>query len=259
MSYWLSKTGIRALTLFAAVLVATLPAARSLAACGWIETQQTVCTTFGNGQTECETTFSWDYICLGGGGGSYDPADYPTGGGGGGGGTDPGLPPSGNHFDVDGDGETDCFLNLVESTKTTQNPLPDWANLGGKFGGPNDGVRWKHNGVDIAANRGDLVRAAQEGTVTEILTGQVNKQQNINTNVNGNFVRVAHDDGTAGAYLHLHSIDPAIQLGSRVFVGQTLGTANDTGESFGDHLHYTNWITHGTSAENPEINHGNCP
>lgn len=28
---------------------------------------------------------------------------------------------------------------------------------------------------------------------------------------------------------------------------------------YGDHLHYTNWIVRGQSAENPETNHGNCP
>lgn len=153
----------------------------------------------------------------------------------------------------------DCFLNLVESTKVTQDPLPDWANLGGKYGGPGDGVRWKHNGVDIAANRGDRVRAAQEGTVIEIVTGQKNTSQDPNSNVNGNFVRVAHPDGTEGAYIHLHTVDAGISVGSNVYVGQTLGTANDTGASHGDHLHYTNWIVRGQSAENPETSHGTCP
>jgi murein DD-endopeptidase MepM/ murein hydrolase activator NlpD len=244
---------VRLLTL----LIGLSAAPSALAACMFVETTTRVCTLFGS-TWHCETTTHHDMHCFGGGPGDYDPGDY-SGPGGGGGGSDPGLPPSGNHLDVDGDNEMDCFLNLVESTKVTQNPLPDWANLGGKYGGPSDGRRWPHNGIDVAGNRGDRVRAAQAGTVSEIVTGQFNTQQNPSSNVNGNFVRVNHTDGTQGAYIHLHTVDSTISVGTTVHVGQTLGTVNNTGASDGDHLHYTNWIIQGQTAENPEINNGDCP
>lgn len=232
------------------------------AACMFIQVTTQVCTKFGD-TWECGPAEThYDMYCFGGGMGDYDPGSYPGpggGGGGGGGGTTPTPPPSGNHMDADGNQEMDCFKNMVESTKVTQNPLPTWANLGGKYGGPNDGYRWTHNGVDIAANRGDRVRAAQGGTVSEIVTGQLNQQQDPNSNTNGNFIRVNHSDGTQGAYLHLHAVDPSITVGTTVHVGQTLGTANNTGRSDGDHLHYTNWSVPFQTAENPETNHGACP
>lgn len=256
--------GVRPLVLLLTLLTVLSAAPGALAACMFLKSTTTVCTLFGT-TWDCETTTYYDMHCFDGGPGDYDPGNYTGpggpggGGGGGGGGTDPALPPSGNHMDVDADNEMDCFLNLVESTKVTQDPLPNWANLGGKYGGPNDGYRWTHNGIDVAANRGDRVRAAQTGTVSEIVTGQLNTQQNPSSNVNGNFVRVNHTDGTQGAYLHLHAIDSTISVGTTVHVGQTLGTANNTGASDGDHLHYTNWVVQGQTAENPEINNGDCP
>lgn len=251
------RTCVRSFAHLLTFLTIASAAPSALAACLYVRTTATVCVQFGE-TWECESTTHFDLHCFGGGQGDYDPGNY-SGPGGGGGGTDPELPPSGNHLDVDGDGEMDCFLNLVESTKVTQDPLPNWANLGGKYGGPNDGYRWTHNGIDVAANRGDRVRAAQAGTVSEIVTGQLNTQQDPNSNVNGNFVRVNHTDGTQGAYIHLHTVDSTISVGTSVFVGQTLGTANNTGASDGDHLHYTNWVVQGQTAENPEINNGDCP
>ncbi|HEX2252084.1 MAG TPA: M23 family metallopeptidase [Thermoanaerobaculia bacterium] len=223
----------------------------------WLKTTTTVCTTDSSGTTceerEYSDLFCYDSVGAGGGGGT-------NGGGGGDGGSldeDPTPPP--NPYDADADQMLDCYTDLTDSARATANPLPSDKNLGGRYGGPDDGVRWSHNGIDVRANQGDPVRAAQRGEVTEILTGQANLNDDPNSSPNGNFVRIRYGDGTEGAYLHLHSI--SVQPGDIVAAGEVIGTANNTGNSFGDHLHYTHWIDRYGSpkiAANPENVHGNC-
>ena len=236
-------------------LLVPLAPAFALVNCGWYVTTATVCVTDASGTT-CSSHTYIDFICFdGGSAGGGGSGGGGIGGGGGGGG---GAPPP-NPFDADGDGLVDCFKELTESTLVTSDPLPVDKNLGGRYGGPNDGVRWSHNGIDVRALQGDSVRAAQGGEVFEILTNQQNLNVDPNSNVNGNFIRVVHADGSEGTYLHLHSVDVAV--GDQVVPGQVIGTANNTGNSFGDHLHYTHWIDRYSNpkvAADPEALHGDC-
>ena len=54
----------------------------------------------------------------------------------------------------------------------------------------------------------------------------------------GNFVRVLHDDGTMGVYLHLKQGSVSVREGQRVAVGSALGLSGNTGNSSGPHLHF---------------------
>jgi murein DD-endopeptidase MepM/ murein hydrolase activator NlpD len=52
-----------------------------------------------------------------------------------------------------------------------------------------------------------------------------------------------------------------VAVGDQVVPGQVIGTANNTGNSFGDHLHYTHWIDRYSNpkvAADPEGLHGDC-
>lgn len=97
--------------------------------------------------------------------------------------------------------------------------------------------------------------------MTTTLTGQGNSYScpGCGYHPNGNFVRIAYDDGTEGVYLHLDRV--WVSPGARVDLGDSLAAADNTGRSRGDHLHYTEWVTPGDRqhALNPEDLYGGCP
>ena len=72
---------------------------------------------------------------------------------------------------------------------------------------------------------------------------------------NGNFVRISYDDGTEGVYLHLLSV--YVGTGDGVAAGEQIGTSNDTGDSQGPHLHYTQYDDE-DSAVDPTAEHDAC-
>lgn len=117
-------------------------------------------------------------------------------------------------------------------------PLP-WR--GGPFRmtqGP--GGRYSHTGpkgryaVDIAMPVGTPIVAARGGLVIKT----ENWQSGRGTNPAGNFVRVLHDDGTMGVYLHLKQGSVNVREGQRVRTGELLALSGNTGNSTGPHLHF---------------------
>jgi hypothetical protein len=89
-----------------------------------------------------------------------------------------------------------------------------------------------HEGVDIRAYHNTKIFAVAPGYISDI--------HPIVTNHNyGIFIRVQHQDDYETTYAHLLSISPGLAIGSPVVAGQELGRANNTGNSFGDHLHLT--------------------
>lgn len=98
---------------------------------------------------------------------------------------------------------------------------------------------WKnHNGMDIAANYGDTVVAADGGTVT---MARVNGGY-------GNCVMINHGNGYYTLYGHLNAY--AVSEGDTVSQGQTIGYVGSTGNSTGPHLHYE--IRQGSDILDPE-------
>lgn len=111
-----------------------------------------------------------------------------------------------------------------------------------------------HNGIDIAVPTSTTVYAAKDGVVSKVEGGYPKGDK---TTLNGNFVRIAYDDGTEGVYLHL--LKPSVKKDWSVDAGDAVGTSNDTGSGSGPHLHYTQY-TDGTRTEtvDPTMEHSAC-
>lgn len=88
--------------------------------------------------------------------------------------------------------------------------------------------------MDIAMPVGTQIIAARAGVVVKT----ENAQSGRGNDASGNFVRVLHDDGTMGVYLHLKQGSVSVREGQRVMVGSPLALSGNTGNSSGPHLHF---------------------
>lgn len=83
-----------------------------------------------------------------------------------------------------------------------------------------------HNGLDLAANMGDPIRAAKAGTV--ITAGEITGY--------GQTVILQHPDGTKTLYGHASRL--LVKAGQAVKQGETIALVGSTGHSTGPHLHF---------------------
>ena len=88
--------------------------------------------------------------------------------------------------------------------------------------------------MDIAMPVGTPIVAARGGVVIKTENNQTGRGED----PSGNFVRVLHDDGTMGVYLHLKKGSVSVREGQRVVVGSPLALSGNTGNSSGPHLHF---------------------
>ncbi|MDE3739313.1 peptidoglycan DD-metalloendopeptidase family protein [Metapseudomonas resinovorans] len=88
--------------------------------------------------------------------------------------------------------------------------------------------------LDIAMPEGTPIVAARPGMVIKI----ENDQSGRGNNPSGNFVRILHDDGTMGVYLHLMRGSVQVREGQQVVVGERIARSGNTGNSTGPHLHF---------------------
>jgi len=91
------------------------------------------------------------------------------------------------------------------------------------------GYRWGkfHEGLDISGTGyGSPVRAANNGVVV----------QSGYTNINGNYIVIAHSNGYYTMYAHMATRYKAV--GATVYAGDMIGLVGDTGFAFGAHLHF---------------------
>jgi hypothetical protein len=87
-----------------------------------------------------------------------------------------------------------------------------------------------HDGVDIRAPTGSKVYCVAPGEVFRIHNSPKGHNYGIH-------VRVAHQDGYKTVYAHLQKV--LVREGQIVEAGTVLGLADNTGNSFGPHLHIT--------------------
>jgi murein DD-endopeptidase MepM/ murein hydrolase activator NlpD len=88
--------------------------------------------------------------------------------------------------------------------------------------------------LDIAMPEGTPIVAARAGIVVKI----ENSQSGRGPNPSGNYVRLLHDDGTMGVYLHLLQGSVLVGEGQRLEQGRLLARSGNTGNSTGPHLHF---------------------
>ena len=81
---------------------------------------------------------------------------------------------------------------------------------------------------------GTPIIAARAGIVVKVENQQIGR----GTHPAGNFVRILHDDGTMGVYLHLQKGSVSVAQGQRVETGGYLARSGNTGNSTGPHLHF---------------------
>lgn len=128
-------------------------------------------------------------------------------------------------------------------------PLP-WR--GGPFRvsqGPNGAyshsTRQGRYAIDIAMPEGTSIIAARAGQVIGVHDGQSGRAGN----PSGNHVRIRHEDGTQGVYLHLQKDSIGVRQGQWVALGEALGRSGNTGNSTGPHLHFAVQRQNGTLFE----------
>jgi murein DD-endopeptidase MepM/ murein hydrolase activator NlpD len=86
-----------------------------------------------------------------------------------------------------------------------------------------------HNGTDIAGmGCGATIYAARQGTVT--YAGP--------NGTLGNYIQIAHDDGSSTGYGHIMPGGIAVRIGQAVDPGQPIARVGSTGASTGCHLHF---------------------
>ena len=117
------------------------------------------------------------------------------------------------------------------------NPVTTGFTITDPFNSPRPYANGRHEGVDLRANHGGRpaeIVAAQAGVIDRIKSGDTGY---------GNHIRLRHDwaDGTVWYtwYAHLSTVLPTLQVGQPVEIGQRLGTAGQTGNATGVHLHLT--------------------
>jgi murein DD-endopeptidase MepM/ murein hydrolase activator NlpD len=90
------------------------------------------------------------------------------------------------------------------------------------------GKRWgrPHEGIDLAAKRGTVIHAAEEGSV--IHSGRLGDY--------GKVVIVRHDGDYRSVYAHARRTH--VRRGDRVRKGQKIAEVGTTGKSTGPHLHF---------------------
>jgi murein DD-endopeptidase MepM/ murein hydrolase activator NlpD len=124
-------------------------------------------------------------------------------------------------------------LKQIQATSDPENIPNMWAHAGkinNEFGfrrNPFGGRTYEfHPGMDIDGERGDLVIAPANGTVTR--SGWQGGY--------GQMIEIDHGNGLITRYGHLSKLN--VEIGDTIARGQLIGFIGSTGRSTGPHLHY---------------------
>ncbi len=106
---------------------------------------------------------------------------------------------------------------------------PAFGNVTGYFHEPgNLWTKGYHEGLDIGASYGSVIRSAEAGIVVEADTGWNSGY--------GTYVKIDHGDGSITLYGHMSRL--AVKPWQEVQRGQLIGYVGSTGASTGPHLHF---------------------
>lgn len=124
--------------------------------------------------------------------------------------------------------------NAVAGTSTTKNLfiVPVDGVIGSGYGeriDPFTKVLKLHKGIDIEANQGAAIKAAQTGEVLE-----ASKDPTL-----GNYIKLKHDGGFTTVYAHCSQL--LVKKGQKVKQGDIIARVGNTGASIGAHLHFEIW------------------
>lgn len=86
-------------------------------------------------------------------------------------------------------------------------------------------VTGAHTGIDLAADKGTMIKAAMSGTVTQV-SGEGDY---------GNHIRITKENITT---LYAHCQDIFVAEGQEIVEGQEIASVGSTGNSTGPHLHF---------------------
>lgn len=106
-------------------------------------------------------------------------------------------------------------------------------------------TRPNHTGIDLGWNNnyGGAnvdVYAPANGKVIQVINGKVNDQKN--SKDAGNVVKIQHADGYTTRVIHLLKNSIVVKVGDIVYQGQKIAKMNNSGYSFGNHVHYDVWL-----------------
>ena len=85
-----------------------------------------------------------------------------------------------------------------------------------------------HNGIDLAAEVGTPALAVADGEIQTVGYDDLN----------GNYIRVMHENSTVAAYAHLSAVADEVAPGAQVNRGQVIALTGVTGAATGPHLHF---------------------
>jgi len=92
--------------------------------------------------------------------------------------------------------------------------------------------------IDFAMPEGSSVHAARDGVVVKVKSDSNRGGYDKKFAQFGNFVTIAHIDGTMATYYHLKQGGVVVSVGEQVSRGQKIGYSGNTGYSSGPHLHF---------------------
>lgn len=89
-----------------------------------------------------------------------------------------------------------------------------------------------HQGIDIMADRNTPLVAVDDGAISQLSRAE--------TGLGGIYVWLRRADGVQYYYAHMESVAEGLEIGSRISVGQVLGTVGNSGDarSAPPHLHF---------------------
>lgn len=127
-------------------------------------------------------------------------------------------------------------LPSIGARSSSKFSWPVRGNILSHFGAKSNGLF--NDGINIAAARGTAVKAAENGVVA--YAGNEVKGM-------GNLIIIQHAGGWMTVYAHMDSM--SVRRGTKVSVGQKIGTVGETGKVDRPQLHFE--IRKGTKAYNP--------